>query len=327
MPYGTAGYITMVRQNSGISAPNTTDLAQTSSPGASIKALSESFTTTLDRFQTVNIHNALYEPDDSAGLEQNEGDIVFPVHPESIGHFLKSCFNNVTVASITSTLAKSTFTSVTTDNYSDAAGTPYTLEVYRDQSGVSTSRYTGMIVNQLAFSVAVNQALQATANMVGFGHSLVTRATPVFPSSPTGYFDFTTCSLAINGTGNNFVEAFTITIQNNLEKVGSIKNNANIARIQRTDSQMIRINGTIHFNDYTEFSVFVGQTEQPMTLSFTKADSFSMIFTLPRVVYTAYPINISGRGRILANFDGIARYHTGSGTAIQIDLTTVNSNW
>jgi len=84
------------------------------------------------------------------------------------------------------------------------------------------------------------------------------------------------------------------------------------------------MSGVLDFQDATEYLNFIDQTEQEMTLSVTKANSFQMVVTLPRFVYTAFPMGISGKDRLLVNFQGKAFYHQGSGTAIEVALTTTN---
>ena len=123
------------------------------------------------------------------------------------------------------------------------------------------------------------------------------------------------------------IETLAIEINNNFAGFGALNLSQYIAKIRRTDHQMVTLRGSIDFADMTEYLKFVNQTEQSLTLNFTKANSFGLFISLPRMVYTAYPLGAPGRERLLVNFEGKAFYHPGSGHAIKVALTTTNSSY
>ena len=320
MSYGFAGYIGIgkVTASSGLTAAQTTT--------DYIKALSEAINLDYDRFQTTNIHGNYYEPDDEAGMGRVSGNIVVPVHPVSFGHILMGTFNRSTVTTVLSGfLWKSVFTTVSSDAASDSAGQPFCFEVNRDSS--SSFRYAGINITTLEINYAPNQDVRATVGVVGRNASSVTKTTPTFPSSSSSPFTFDTLSLSTGGTGTTKIEALRISIDNQIEGLATLGNNTNIIRTIRRGPQTIRLAGTMNFTSFTDYNNFVNQTEQEWIVSVFKASSFQLDITLPRVVLNTFPINMSGRERISVNFTGMARYHTGSGTAINIALTTTKSDY
>jgi len=50
-----------------------------------------------------------------------------------------------------------------------------------------------------------------------------------------------------------------------------------------------------------------------------------MLIDVPRAVFSSFPVQIPGRDRLTVDFEAIGRYHTGSGAAVNIQLTTVNT--
>jgi hypothetical protein len=116
-------------------------------------------------------------------------------------------------------------------------------------------------------------------------------------------------------------------IDNQLEGIAVLNNSNEIIKIRRKGPQLVRLSGNIGFDNLTEFNNFINQTEQRIFVNFFKASSFNLLIDMPRVVYTAFPLGIGGRERLMASFEGTARFHTGSNQAIQIDLTNTKSNY
>lgn len=317
MGYGFEGHIGLAKESTFGTAVAATDY---------IKALSEGLITNIERFDTVNVHGSFAEPDDSPGVKRAEGDLVFAGHPVSIGYALKSCFvqNSVTVV-LSGFLFRNTFVTPTADFAAVCAGQPYTFEIFR---GVTSShRYAGAVVNQLQLGYAPNQDLRVTASIIAKATSIIAKTTPTFPGSPAKPFTFDTASVQLAGAATVRMEALNITIDNQLEGVPVLNNSDEVAKILRRGPQMVNISGTLDFADVAEYLDFLNQTERQIKVSTFKANSFGMVVDIPRMVYTAFPVGIAGRERITVDFEGKGFYHSGSGTAIDIQLTTVKSNY
>lgn len=288
--------------------------------------LSENMAHTIDRFITKNIFASFNEPDDFAGARRSAGGIVMPVYPLMLGHVLKAVFNNHSISTVLSGFLYRMHTVGTKSEFAaGVARQPYTLEVFRDVT--SAHRFAGALANRLQLALAPNQVLQATVEWIAKTRSLITKSTPTFPGSPTDPFAFDTASVMLAGAATADLEAFTLTIDNQLEGILALNNTNEIARIRSTGLQMINISGTLDFADVEEEQDFVNQTERAMKISLTRGQSFELILDIPRMVYTAYTAQAAGRGRITAAFEGKARYLSSSAAALGVQLTTTKSNY
>jgi hypothetical protein len=290
------------------------------------EALSESIATERDRFETRNIVGAFYEADDSAGMERNAGDVVFAANPANVGHFLNGALGVNSVTSIAADLFLNEFTPAQADNGSLNPLPPYTLEIYRAGTLVNSSfRYDGAQFNTLALAIAPNQDLRVTAGVIARASTFIAKTVPSFPGSPVEPFMFDTVSISLAGAANIKIEGLEVTIDNQLEGIPVFNNSVYVGKMRRTGPPLIRVSGTIDFSELSEFNDFIAQTERAMTVSLTKASSFSLVMRLPRLVYTSVPVAIPGKDRITSDFNMMGRYHTGSGNAIKVDLTTTNT--
>lgn len=291
-----------------------------------VEALSENLTLSIDRFDMKNIVGTPNEPDDMAGLRRMAGDIVFPADPTAVGLALRGIFGVMSGSVVLSGfLFKNEFTAGTSDFSTDSPTAPYTIEIFRDVT--SSHRYADAVFSRLSFAIQPNQDLRCSLGMITKTTSIIAKSSPTYPGSPVNPFAFDTASLSIGGSASSLVEALTVTIDQNIEGVAVINASTEIARVRRRGPQTIMLSGTIGFDNLTEYTNFVSQTEQRFFLNVTRAASFAMLIDLPRVVYTTFPLGMSGRSRITAGFEAKARYHTGSATAIKIDLTSTKSNY
>ena len=317
MGYGFAGHIGLSRETNWGSGTSATSY---------IEALSEDLTLSIDRFSHKAIIGSLAEPDDTAALRRVTGSVRFAAQPVALGHFLKGVLNTVSCTGVVSgTLMLNEFftTAGGTDFSAEVPLQPWSFEVFRD---VTTSvQYTGIQVDGLTLQVDQNAALMCEAKLIGRGAAPLAKTVPTFPGSPSKPFTFDSCSLSIGGAGTALIETLSIEINNNLQGLGALNLSTNIAKVRRSNHQMVTLRGTMDFATMTEYMNFVNQTEQAFTLSFTRANSFQLVVSLPRVVYTAFPLGIPGRERITVSMEGKAYFHTGSGHAIKASLTTINS--
>ncbi len=291
-----------------------------------IELLSENLDTTIDRFGTKNIFASFNEPDDFAGARRSAGGIVLSGHPVSLGHMLKAIFGNMSGSTVLSGFLYNTIFTGTKSEFADGVPRqPYTLEVFRDVT--SAHRYIGAVANKFQLALAPNQAMQATIEWIAKSRALIARTTPTFPGSPIDPFAFDTASISLAGAATARMEGFTLTVDNQLEGILALNNSNEIARIRSTGLQMINISGTLDFSDVAEQEDFINQTERAMTINLTRSQSFSLLIDIPRLVYTAYSVGMSGRGRTTATFEGKARYLTSSAAAIGMRLTTTKSNY
>lgn len=291
-----------------------------------MEIMRESLALTTDRFDVKNVINAFYEPDDVDGVDRIAGDVVVMGHPVSIGHFLKAAMNTVTGTSVLSGFLYTTrFVSTKSEFAAGVARQPYTLEVHRDVT--SAAQYAGACLNQLQLSLAPNQDFRVTASWIAKALLYKASGSPTFPSSSQNPFTFDTASISLAGAATARIEALNITVDNQLEGITALNNSTQIARIKARGPQLIRVSGTIDFQDITEHLDFLNQTERALVLSLTKADSFQIVADFPRLVYTAFAPAIAGRERLTVQFAGTARYKVSSAVAAEFRLTSTVSNY
>lgn len=292
-----------------------------------VELLSENISTGIDRFPTRNIFGGFHEPDDSAGMHRTAGSIAHAGHPVSLGHLLKAAFNNISQTVILSGyLFQLHFTGCKSEFADGVPRQPYTMEVNRNISSGS-HRYAGALLNRLTLALAPNQDLRATAEWLAKTRSVIDATVPTFPASSTEPFTFDTASVQIAGAANTRLEAFQMVVDNQLEGIAALNASAAIARVRAQGPQIIRVSGTLDFADNAEELDFINQTERAMVVTLTRAQSFAMHIEIPRMVYTAFPMGMGGRGRQTIGFDGVARYLASSLAAVRVMLTTTKSNY
>jgi hypothetical protein len=312
--YGIAGHFGLAKEATWGTAVAATHYAE---------ILSEGVVPTLERADLANIVARYSEPDDMATLYRVAGPVSMVAWPNFVGHMLRGACG---VTSTTITVSATQFTShIFTLGSSDFATNvpypPYTLEVFRDVG--SSLQLDGCVVETLDIDVNAGQPVLFNPSFIGRSFRYIAKTTPTFAGSPTQPFAFDTASFSVGGSLNQNFETLRISLQNQNEGVATLVGTNTIGKIRRTGPQLVRISGTLGFEDTTEHLNFINQTEQRMFLNLTRAASFSLLLDLPRVVYTTFPIGMGGRGRTLVNFEGIARYHTGSTNAFKATLTNV----
>ena len=314
---GAAGFLGLGKEATWGSSIAATDF---------VELLSEGMALSIDRFDIKNIGAIYTEPDDMSGIRRIAGDVSMPLFPEVALPIVAGILGNPTVTVVLSGfLHTNTFKTPTADYASGLPTMPFTFEVFRDVT--SSFNYTGVVMNTLQIEVAPNQEVRATVGCIGKATSIISKSSPTFASSPVEPFAFDTCSLSIGGTGTALIESFTLNLDNQLDGIPALNATTAIAKIRRTGPQMVNISGTMDFADLTEYNNFLNQTEQAFVMNFTRANSFAMKITLPRVIYTAFPVSMGGRERLTVSFEGKGRYHVGSATAVEIAVTTTSSGF
>lgn len=311
--YGMQGYIGLAKE---------TTWGTPVVPAAFATAMSETLTSTIDRFETKNIFGGFYKPDDEAGIRRHAGDTVHAGDPSTLGYLLHAAFGSVATTSVGGAVLKQhIFQCATADVSSLCALPPYTVEVFRDVT--SAQQYAGGNVSKLSMQLQPNQDLRATATWITrsvLNKARVAAASVTFPSSPVSPFTFDVASISFGGAGVDYVEAFTIELDNKLEGVAGLNATTNIQRISRNEAVMGALSGTVSFDDIVQYQNFLNQTEQAVTVNLARAQSFSMFVTIPRMIYTAFPLATPGRGRLTVGFTGEARAPVGSAGGIAVTL-------
>lgn len=317
MGYGFSGYFGLARETTWGSATNATRF---------VEILNENLTRKINRFEFKNVIGTMAQPDDKSGMHMFDGSVAFSANPEAIGPFLMSLFNTVTVTSLGNGLHKHVYKQPTNSNSAFSAKcptVPYTFEIFRDVN--SAIQYAGGVVKDMSINFAPDQDVRMTCNLLARSERSATAQTPTFPSSPAFPFTFDTVSLSLAGAATSKIENLTVNIDNQFEGLPALDMATVISKIRRGGFQLVNVSGSIDFSDHDEYNMFIAQSEFSIKANATVANSFSLLVDLPRLVFTSFPLGISGRGRNVVDFEAKAFYHAGSGTGIAVTLTTVSS--
>jgi hypothetical protein len=317
MAYGFNGHVSIARE---------TTFTNSIAPDTHIEALSESLTLNIERYETKNIYGGYHEANDSTGLNRVEGDLVFAAHPTVTGFFLAGVLGVSSTTEVGSgVLYSHTFTEQTADTGTNNPLPPFQFEVFRDVT--SAHFYNGAQISKLSLNCQPNQALQCTATIMAQAHTVRAKSTATFPNTPTGPWAFDTCSISIGGSATALIESVTLDVDNQIQGIGALNASTKVARFRRGGPRTVRLNGNLAFSDITEYQNFVNQTEQRVVISFFEANSFSLSIDIPSFVYTAFPVNIGGRERLVVGFEGKAMYNAGSAAVIKATMTSVRSGY
>jgi hypothetical protein len=287
--------------------------------------MSENIGASIARYPTRNAYGGFHEPDDMAGAVMVAGDMSVAAFPVPLGVLLKAIMNTSSIGVVASgVLWKTNFITTKSEFADGVPSQPYTIEVHRDTG--SSFRYAGGQANQLQMTLAPNQDLRCTVGWLAKQPSIIARSTPTFVSSPDP-FAWDTASVSVGGSATSRLEAFNLSVRNNINPHLALANSVYAARMRRGDAQLVRFGGTYDFQDQAEYDDFIAQTERAFVLNLTRANSMVLNITMPRVVYETFPPAIGGRDRLTVGFTGIAKYHAGSGCAINFALTSTKSNY
>lgn len=288
-----------------------------------VELMSEGVAVTFDRFDTKNIWGKFAEPTDSKGMKRIGGDLSFAAHPKTIGYFLKGVMGASAVTSAAGGIQSNVFTMATTDNGTDNPVPPWTFEISRDVT--SAQQIGGIQMSRLTLAVTPNQDIRATVSVIGRVETDIAKSSPTFNTTPTEAFAFDTCSLSLGGVANADIEELSISIDNQLSGIGVLNAATNIAKVRRDGPQLIRVSGTIAFENITEYLAFKDGTKQSLVLHATRDTSYTMTIDVPQMAYTAFPLGMSGRDRQTVGFEGNGEYNVGSASALKVTLVSANS--
>jgi Phage tail tube protein len=267
------------------------------------------------------------------GSRTISGDVSFDVYPNMVGHLLRSAFG----APVTTqpdavgspTVYEHIFTPTQTNFSNTCALPPYTFEVNRDLE--QAFQYAGGVVNDLTFSFGTdNKIMQGTAAIIAKSLALITKTTPSF--EVTNPFLWHQAKITLAGTANNDLQTLEFGVNNSLEGRSTLNETKLVSRILRSGSRSFPISLTFDLQDLTEFNRFRSQSEIAAKIELTGAlisGAFNHKITIeiPKLRYTAFPINVGGVEAITAQVEGVAKYDPASTHAMKITLVNTKESY
>ncbi len=216
----------------------------------------------------------------------------------------------------------------TEEFHADCPLRPYTLEVYRDSTG-QAFQYLGAVVNTLALSFSTtDKILKATCGIIAKDAGYVDKTGLL--AETTAPFVWENAVVKIGGTSsgsiNNDLESFSMTFDNTCIAKYALNNTAKPRKIIRDGVRTIPVSFVIDFVNKTEYDYFLAGTERYFQVKFEGAEcdtggyDYTLQIDLPKVRYTAFPINIGGPGRLSCAVTGKAKYSSTGNHAIEMTL-------
>lgn len=209
------------------------------------------------------------------------------------------------------------------DSYFDdrSALPPNTIEVYRDAG--NAFRYFDMLVNRLTFEGANGELLKVSADFLGTNMTRVAATTPIYPEAKPFIWDQS--SVEYGSALVDDLRNFTISINNNLEAIYTLRNSRVPYRIRRGKLE-VEMSGTMIFNTHSYQQAFEDQSETPFTIHFKGVSSAShLMFDFPLFRFTDFAPVAQGDGIVEASFTGRGVFSVTSDTPITVTLANTQT--
>lgn len=302
-------------------------------PSDYIKFNSEGLTEEIEQLVVESLDGILDEGASFEGMHTVAGDISFDVYPNTVGHFLRSAFgapvttqpdaiNNPTVYQHVFTPIQANFSEV-------SALPPYTVEIHRDFE--QAFQYSGVVVNDLTLNFGTdNKIMQGTAAVIAKAMALVAKTVPSFDTSAP--FLWNQATISISGVDNTDVQTLQFGVTNSLEGKSTLNGTREISRISRSGKRSFPVSFTFDLKDLSEFNRFRLQSEVAAKIELVGAQisgtyNHRLTIDIPKLRYTAFPINAGGAEAITASVEGVAKYDPASAHAMKITLVNTKSSY
>ncbi len=314
MAYGSQGHVGISFQESfGTSYPNSRDY---------FPVITESLTEEIPPLISEGIKSRFEEGGIYEGAHAISGDITTEIHPIGMGKLLKawSGASSSTETNVGSSVYQHAFVPHTSDFDAMAAVPPMSIEVYRDAG--SAFLYYDMLANGLSIEVAHGMLLKTTVSFVGGKFSKLAKTTPSYPAG--SYFPWNVTSVSLGGTAIDEVSQLTFNWSNALEAKNTLDGTKTPNRIKRNGFRTLEISGTLLFVNQTEVDNFLNQTRQRLIVTATGQDvggeNAVLKIDVPKMNYSAFPVNIGGAGLIEVGFSAKAEFDETSNYLSEITL-------
>lgn len=298
-----------------------------------LKFNSEGISEEIEQIVLESMEGVVDEAASYEGLRSISGDVSFDVYPNSVGYLLRSAFGApVTTqpdATNDPTVYKHEFTPVQSNFSSDSALPPYTLEVHRDFE--QAFQYAGTVINNLTLNFGTdNKVMQGTAAVIAKKLSLIAKTIPSFDT--TSPFLWNQATITISGTENADIQTLQFGVNNSLEGRATINGTKEISRISRSGKRTFPVSFTFDLKDLSEFTRFRSQNEISAKIELVGANisgtyNHTLTIDIPKLRYTAFPINVGGSESITAQVEGIAKYDNASSHAMKVTLINTMSSY
>lgn len=275
-----------------------------------------------------NLKGVLDEGQHFEGPNMVAGAISMEAAPIPLGVLLKCVLGEPTTVT-SDALFTHTYEPQTADFDELSAGIPLTIEKYLDTG--SASLFSDMNGNTLELNIAQGEFMMATVAFVGGTFVQQTATAPVYPAIPLWTWD--TTSLDIGGVAKPEIMDMTIVVDETIEAMHTLSGSKFPSRNKRTGFRTMSINGTLKFDNATEFQSFLDQDERELivhfegTVAVQSGYNNSLTLKVPLLRYVEFKPVAGGPGEIEVGFSGKGVYSTTSATAFQAVLANGQSGY
>ncbi len=245
-----------------------------------------------------------------------DGDLTIPIDAEGFGFWLKAAFG----APVTTGTAPGPYT------HEFRSGN-WTLPSMAIETGMPEvprfAMYSGVMVNQLSWTMQRSGLLTASAQLVAQGETVATTTQAGTPADLDlirfGHFNG---AITRNGTALGNVISAQIAYANNLDRIETIRNDG---MIDGADPSIAALNGQIElrFADMVLMNQAIAGGPCELEFAYTLASGESLTVTAHAVYLPRPRVEISGPQGIQASFDWQAA--RGSSPARMATITLVNN--
>jgi hypothetical protein len=324
MPTGALSHVGLAKEVTWGTAVAATDYLQ---------FVSEGLTEEIEQILSEAKRGIYDESPSFDGMKTIQGEVSAEVYPDIIGHLLRGAFGAPTTtqpdAVNNPTVYQHVFTPSNNNFASACALPPYTLEVHRDLE--QAFQYAGSVINDLTLSFGNDQKImRSAAQVIAKSLALIAKTTPSFET--TNPFRFHQATITINGVVNDDVQSLNFGVQNNLEGRGTLNGTKQISRVLRNGRRTLPVGFTFDLVNLTEFNRFRDQQEVPAKIelvgdTISGTHKYKLTVDIPKLRYTAFPINAGDDGQITAQVTGSAKYDSAAAHPMKVTLVNTKSTY
>lgn len=290
--------------------------------------LSEGLTLTKEPLISESMRGIHDEGPDYEGMNGVNGDVEIEAQSIALGAMLKAVFGSPSTSSVGSGF-QHVFTPTTSDWSTKLAHQPCTVYKHLSDAG-SAHVYYDLNGSAIEFSCSAGEFLMASVSFVGGKEEQTAAVSAIYPDEKRWAWDVASVQIApTSGAALSALDQFmdlTITIDEQLEAQYTLNAAKTPSRIKRTGFRTVEVSGTLKFDDQSEYQQFKAQSERAMEIFFRGNTEVSsgvretLKIVIPALRYREFGPAADGPGPIEVGFTGAGKYHTGSGTAIEITL-------
>lgn len=312
MSQGTDFILGIALQTSGGTAANVNSLDW-------MEFVSESLGRNIPPLVSQGNRGVFDENDEIQGPNTVDGEYTIEARPIELGKMLRAMFGDYSVSGTGS--YSHSYKPEQADWDPIFAKQPVTI--HKGMATGSAQTLYDLNANLLELSLTAGEYLMAKLEFVGGQLSQIAEDTPVFETGRRMAWDQSSVSFGGSSAPGQKLTELTLSIDDKLEAMHTVRASTFPSRIHRTDYRSIEISGTMKFDDQSELQEYFSQSERQLIIHFDGEGADAFTIDMPAFKYREYRPEAGGPGKVEVSFTGSAKYHVGSGTAVE--FTVVNT--